>query len=203
MPWMISHFINLDKPYKNVSHLEDVLLVPGGDGGHVWRVTVEDNAGPVDLTGYAVTAKFQRFPDGNQFEVSGSASGSVAQVVFSSLVYTVPGLLRGVLFVSKNGQDIPLVEAYFDVRYNFTGDVTLNTDQIVFYPDAGRIAYNGTNYFDVSDTTATETDVRDGKMFFRADGALVEGNASFDATITGGTVTATLISGEDYELTIS
>ena len=203
MPWIISHFINLDKPYKNVSHLEDVLLVPGGDGGHVWRVTVENNAGPVDLTGYAVTAKFQRFPDGNQFEVSGSASGSVAQVVFSSLVYTVPGLLRGVLFVSKNGQDIPLVEAYFDVRDNFTGDVTLNTDQIVFYPDAGRIAYNGTNYFDVSGTTATQDDVRDGKTFFGADGVLTTGSADMAVTVTGATFTATLIDGEDYDIAVS
>lgn len=203
MPWMISHYINLDKPYKNVSHLEDVLLVPGSDRGHVWHVTVENDGGPVDLSGYTVTAKFQRFPDGNQFEILGDASGNVAQVVFNSLVYTVPGLLRGVLFVSKDAQEIPLVEAYFDVRDNFTGDVTLNTDQIVYYPDAGKIVYDGANYVNVSGVTATETDVRDGKTFVRADGTLTEGNASFDATITGGTVTATLISGDDYELTIS
>ncbi len=203
MPWMISHYINLDKPYKNVSHLEDVLLVPGSDRGHVWRVTVENDGGPVDLSGYTVTAKFQRFPDGNQFEILGDASGNVAQVVFNSLVYTVPGLLRGVLFVSKDAQEIPLVEAYFDVRDNFSGDVTLNTDQIVYYPDAGKIVYDGANYVNVSGVTATETDVRDGKTFVRADGTLTEGNASFDATITGGTVTATLISGNDYELTIS
>jgi hypothetical protein len=203
MPWMISHYINLDKPYKNVSHLEDVLLVPGSDRGHVWHVTVENDSGPVDLSSYTVTAKFQRFPDGNQFEILGDASGNVAQVVFNSLVYTVPGLLRGVLFVSKDAQEIPLVEAYFDVRDNFTGDVTLNTDQIVYYPDAGKIVYDGANYVNVSGVTATETDVRDGKTFVRADGTLTEGNASFDATITGGTVTATLISGDDYELTIS
>lgn len=203
MPWMISHYINLDKPYKNVSHLEDVLLVPGSDRGHVWRVTVENDGGPVDLSGYTVTAKFQRFPDGNQFEVLGDASGNVAQVAFNSLVYTVPGLLRGVLFASDGARDIPLVEAYFDVRDNFTGNVTLNTDQIVYYPDAGKVYYDGVNYFDVSGVTATETDVRDGKTFARADGTLTEGNASFDATITGGTVTATLISGDDYELTIS
>lgn len=203
MPWIISHYINLDKPYKNVSHLEDVLLVPGSDRGHVWHVTVENDSGPVDLSGYTVTAKFQRFPDGNQFEILGEASGNVAQVVFNSLVYTVPGLLRGVLFASDGARDIPLVEAYFDVRDNFTGDVTLNTDQIVYYPDAGKIVYDGVNYVNVSGVTATETDVRDGKTFVRADGVLSEGNASFDATITGGTVTATLISGDDYELTIS
>ena len=203
MPWMISHYINLDKPYKNVSHLEDVLLVPGSDGGHVWRVTVENGSGPVDLSGYTVTAKFQRFPDGNQFEILGDASGNVAQVAFNSLVYTVPGLLRGVLFVSKDAQEIPLVEAYFDVRDNFTGDVTLNTDQIVYYPDAGKIYYEGTNYFDVSSVTAEPGDVRDGKRFITSDGLFMLGNADYVADITGATVTETLISGDDYELTIS
>lgn len=203
MPWIISHFINLDKPYKNVSHLEDVLLVPGSDRGHVWHVTVENDGGPVDLSGYTVTAKFQRFPDGNQFEILGDASGNVAQVVFNSLVYTVPGLLRGVLFVSKDAQEIPLVEAYFDVRDNFTGDVTLNTDQIVYYPDAGKVYYDGANYFDVSSVTAEPGDVRDGKRFITSDGLFMLGNADYVADITGATVTETLVSGDDYELTIS
>lgn len=203
MPWMISHYINLDKPYKNVSHLEDVLLVPGSDRGHVWRVTVENDGGPVDLSGYTVTAKFQRFPDGNQFEILGDASGNVAQVVFNSLVYTVPGLLRGVLFASDGARDIPLVEAYFDVRDNFIGNVTLNTDQIVYYPDAGKVYYDGVNYFDVSGTTATEGDVRDGKLFLQADGTLVTGNADFAVTVTGLNVTAELIEDDDYEIIVT
>lgn len=203
MAWKISHYVNFNKPYKNVSHLEDVLLVPGGNAGHVWAVTVEDGGAPADLSGYTAEARFQRFPAGNQFTIQGSVDGNAAQVIFNSLVYTVPGLLRGVFFLISGAVEIPVIEAYFDVRDNFTGNVSLSEDQIVYYPDAGRIAYDGDDYFDISDTTAVQTDVRDGKVFYLADGTQATGDASFDATLTGGTVTATLISGDDYELTIS
>ncbi len=54
--WDINHNVNLDRPYKGVSHMEDVLLVPGGENGHRWRVTVINADGPVDLTGWSVYA---------------------------------------------------------------------------------------------------------------------------------------------------
>lgn len=203
MAWKISHYVNFNKPYKNVSHLEDVLLVPGGNAGHVWAVTVEDGGAPADLSGYTAEARFQRFPDGNQFVIDGSVDGNAAQVTFNSLVYAVPGLLRGVFFLISGAVEIPVIEAYFDVRDNFTGDVSLSEDQIVYYPESGRIAYNGDDYFDISDTTAVQTDVRDGKVFYLADGTQATGDASFDVTASGLTVTAQLVEGDDYEIIVS
>lgn len=203
MAWKISHYVNFNKPYENVSHLEDVLLVPGGNAGHVWDVTVEDGGAPADLSGYTAEARFQRFPYGNQFAIQGSVDGNAAQVIFNSLVYAVPGLLRGVFFLVNGAVEIPVIEAYFDVRDNFTGNVSLSEDQIVYYPDAGRIAYDGKNYYDVSGTTAETGDVRDGKVFRKADGTLATGNADFAVTIEGLSVTAELIEDEDYEIIVT
>lgn len=201
--WDINHSVNLDRPYKGVSHMEDVLLVPGGENGHRWRVTVINADGPVDLTGWSVYAKFQRVNGGNWMQVNGSAAENVAEVVFNVLCYSVPGVMRGVFYVENGNQVIPLIEAYFNVRETFGGDMALTVDQIVYMPDDALIMFDGIKYNDVSATTAVQGDVRSGKTFYLADGTLATGDTDFEVTITGSTVTATLISGDDYELTIS
>lgn len=202
MNYLIQMTIDLKKRYEQPLTMPDVLMVPGENAAHVWEITVLDGKQPADLTGYTATARFER-ADGFMREVSGTVSGSIASVTFDGPVYSVPGLLRGQFFVSKGTQVIALVEAFFEVRPDINGDTVLTVEDVLYYADEGRISYGGMSFYDVSGVTATETDVRDGKTFVRADGTLTEGNASFDATITGGTVTATLISGDDYELTIS
>lgn len=202
MYYLISMTANLRQKHQPYVPAPYALMVPGENAAHVWEITVLDGKQPAALTGYTATARFER-ADGFMREVSGTVSGNVARVTFDGPVYSVPGLLRGQFFVSKDTQVIALVEAFFEVRPDINGDTVLTVEDVLYYADEGRISYSGISYYDVSDATAVETDVRDGKTFVRADGVLSEGNASFDATIAGGTVTATLISGDDYELTIS
>lgn len=201
--WDINHNVNLDQPYKGVSHMEDVLLVPGGENGHRWRVTVINADGPVDLTGWSVYAKFQRVNGGSWMQVEGDAAGNVAEVVFNELCYSVPGVMRGVFYIESGQQILPLIEAYFNVRETFGGNMALTVDQIMYMPAQNIVRYNGIDYRAVSGTTAVQGDVRDGKTFYLPDGTEGTGDADFEVTLTGGTVTETLISGDDYELTIS
>lgn len=202
MYYVISMTANLRRKHQPYVPAPHALMVAGENAAHIWEITVMDGNQPADLSGYTANAKFER-ADGFMREVSGTVSGNVASVILDAHVYSVPGLLRGHFFVTKNTQVIALVEAFFEVRPDINGNTVLTVEDVLYYADEGRMGYNGKSFYDVSGTTAVETDVRDGKAIYRADGTLVEGNASYAATITGGTVTATLISGDDYELTIS
>lgn len=202
MNYLIQMTIDLKKRYEQPLTMPDVLMVPGENAAHVWEITVMDGKQPADLTGYTATARFER-ADGFMREVSGEVSGNVASVTFDGPVYSVPGLLRGQFFVTKDTQVIALVEAFFEVRPDINGDTVLTIEDVLYYADEGRMNYGGMSFYDVSGTTATEGDVRDGKLFRQADGTLAAGNADFAVTVTGLNVTAELIEDDDYNIIVT
>lgn len=202
MQYVIKMTVDLQKRYEEPITMPNVLMVPGENNAHRWEIAVLENGEAVDLSECEVYARFER-ADGYIRDISGSADGNVASVVFDKPLYTIPGVLRGQFFVAKSTEAMALVEAYFNVRMDITGNVALTVDDVVYYPDEGRIIYDAGSYYDVSETTAVQGDVRDGKAFYLSDGTLATGDADFEVTITGGTVTATQVSGDDYELTIT
>lgn len=202
MNYLISMVVDLQKKYVQPIPMPDVLMVPGESKAHAWAIKVLDGGVPAKLSGYTVSAKFER-ADGYMREIGGTLDGNTAIIVLDQYVYAIPGVLRGQFFISAADRKIALVEAYFNVRLDISGNIVLSIDEISYHPTEGLIVYHGSSFFDVSATSAVEGDVRDGKTFFRADGKFAEGSADFSETITGVTVTETLISGEDYELTIS
>lgn len=202
MNYLIQMTIDLKKRYEQPLTMPDVLMVPGENAAHVWEITVLDGKESADLTGYTATARFER-ADGFMREVSGTVSGNVASVTFDAPVYSVPGLLRGQFFATKDTQVIALIEAFFEVRPDINGDTVLTLGDVLYYAHEGRMTYAGKSFYDVSGVTAEPGDVRDGKRFLAADGTMMLGSADYEGDITGATVTETLISGDDYELTIS
>lgn len=153
-----------------------------------------------DLSGYSVKGQFVR-EDGTVVTVnSGTISGNVASITFSSGCYAVPGRLRAVVTLTKNSKPVSICETYFRVRESLDGTIVVPDDEIIYIPPK-EIRYYGTKFFEISDTTATAEDVRSGKTFYDAGGEKRTGNA--DMTINAGTATATLISGDDYLITMT
>lgn len=201
MQYVIKMTVDLQKRYEEPITMPNVLMVPGENNAHRWEIAVLENGEAVDLSECEVYARFER-ADGYIREVSGSADGNVASVIFDKPLYTIPGVLRGQFFVAKSTEATALVEAYFNVRMDITGNVALTVDDVVYYPNERRIIYDGDSFFDISDTTAIQSDVRDGKQFYLPDGTLAMGDADFSVTIQGVSVSEQLISGTDYELLI-
>lgn len=201
MQYIIPMQIDLQKPYRDPVTMPDVLMVPGENKGHVWQLAVYSGGEEVSIDG-SVYALFER-ADHSVHEVAGTRAGNIASVEFDAPLYAVPGILRGQLFVQTNTETTAMVEAYFNVRMDMNGDIILSVDEVRYFPGNGKIQYAGISYFDVSGTTATQDDVRDGKTFYAADGVLTTGGADMAVTVTGATFTATLVEGEDYDIAVS
>lgn len=202
MNWTIHQKIDLQGQYKQHYVLDDELLVPGDNGGHVWEIEVMDGGVPANLSGYSCQGKFMR-ADGAVPTVTGSISGNVVRVKFSSSVYVYPGQLRAVVLLTKGSEVVAICETYFFVSetLNGNGAIIVPADEIVYTPTR-QIVYQSRRFMDTSDSTATVDDVRSGKTFYDANGEKRTGNANM--VVDGsGTATAVLISGDDYRIVYS
>jgi len=65
-----------------------------------------------------------------------------------------------------------------------------------------KVVVQGNVLIDITDSTVTDGDLRDGITAYNRAGDKIIGNLSSGITVTNFSGTATLISGDDYKLTI-
>ena len=194
MNWLIKQKIDLQGRYKQHFAMDDVLLIPGNNEGHVWQVEVLDGGEAANLSGFTCKGQFVR-ADGSVVTITGSVSGNVASIKFSTGCYAIPGQLRGVITLTHSSKPMSICETYFIVRDTLDGNIIVPADEIIYIPPT-EIQYYGTRFFDIRQTTATAEDVRQGKIFYDAGGTKTTGNADMTINVSG--ATAQLISGDDY-----
>lgn len=176
MNWTIRQKIDLQARHKQHYTMDDVLLIPGNNEGHVWEIEVLDGGEPAVLTGYTCKGQFMR-GDGSVVTVSnGTISGNVASIKFASGCYVIPGQLRAVMTLTKDSKPVSICETYFLVRetLNGNGAIIIPSDEIVYTPTR-QIVYEDRKFMDVSDTTAVPWNVMVGKYFYDSEGEKQQG----------------------------
>lgn len=197
--WEILEHIDLQKLSRKPSFYRDALLTPGDKDSHklIFMILKDGVQAEISGTAYAI---FKR-ADGYKVHAEGTVSDNMVSIVIPPEACNFPGMLNCRVKLDSSLQTITLCDILFQVKPDYDGDSVLTSEEIVL--SDGVISYDGIGYYDVSGTTATESDVRDGKLFRQADGTIVEGNADFAVTVDGLSVTAQLVEGEDYEIIVT
>ena len=71
------------------------------------------------------------------------------------------------------------------------------------YQRAAKVIFGGETLIDLTDSTVTASDLRDGVIAYDKTGGKITGSLDSDVTVTNFSGTVTLISGDDYKLTIT
>lgn len=71
------------------------------------------------------------------------------------------------------------------------------------YQRAAKVMLGGDTLVDLTDSTVTAADLRDGVTAYDKTGAKIIGSLDVDVTVTNFSGTVTLISGDDYKITIT
>ena len=197
--WEILEHIDLQKLSRKPSFYRDALLTPGDKDSHKLTFVILKDGAQAEISGTA-HATFKR-ADGYKVHAEGTVSDNMVSIVIPSEACNFPGMLNCRVKLESALQTITLCDILFQVKPDYDGDSVLTSEEIVL--SDGVISYDGIGDYDVSGTTATESDVRVGKLFWQADGTLVAGNADFAVTVTGMSVTAELIEDDDYEIIVN
>ncbi len=114
MNWQFEQRVDLQQPTGIFSY-PDQLMSQGDHLANVWRVVVYNGLKPADLTGYAITAFFNR-SDGKTVPVNGTIDRHIASVVLPQSACTSIGPLIGILRANKDDQVITLATCRWNVR---------------------------------------------------------------------------------------
>lgn len=101
----------------------------GDDNAHSWIVEVLSSGSAADLSGYAASAYFIR-ADGNTVIASGSISQNTVNVELPQSCYSVPGVVKGVLKITKTGSTVTVGAIKFSVSTSTT-DTLVDPEDIV------------------------------------------------------------------------
>lgn len=118
MNWVIHQKIDLSQNSKK-SWDESTYAFTGDNNAHLWEVDVLDNGANADLSGYSVSAYFIR-ADGNTVIASGSVSQNTVSVELPQSCYSVPGVVNGVLKITKTGSAVTVGAIKFSVSPSTT-----------------------------------------------------------------------------------
>ena len=128
MNWAIHQKIDLSQNSKK-SWDESTYAFTGDNNAHLWEVDVLDNGANADLSGYSVSAYFIR-ADGNTVIASGSVSQNTVKVELPQSCYSVPGVVKGVLKITKTGSTVTVGAIKFSVSTSTT-DTLVDPEHIV------------------------------------------------------------------------
>ena len=101
----------------------------GDDNAHSWIVEVLSSGSAADLSGYSVSAYFIR-ADGNTVIATGSISQNTVNVELPQSCYSVPGVVKGVLKITKTGSTVTIGAIKFSVSASST-DTLIDPENIV------------------------------------------------------------------------
>lgn len=123
--WIIPQEIDLSRG-ENALDKHNVirpLAYPGNNKAHIWKVTVNDNGIPFDLSECSVYAYFKR-TDGNVVLLEGTVNNNDASVEFAPEVYAIPGIVKAEMNITVSGEfDTPIGGITFNVLENMTGNI--------------------------------------------------------------------------------
>ena len=98
---------------------ENTYAFTGDDNAHSWVVEVLENGTSADLSGYSSSAYFIR-ADGNTVLATGTISGNAVSVDLPKSCYSVPGVVSGVLKITKIGSTVTVGAIKFSVSSSTT-----------------------------------------------------------------------------------
>ena len=128
MNWVIYQKIDLSQNSKKAWD-ESTYAFTGDDNAHSWVVEVFSSGSAADLSGYAASAYFIR-ADGNTVIASGSISQNTVNVELPQSCYSVPGVVKGVLKITKTGSTVTVGAIKFSVSTSTT-DTLVDPEHIV------------------------------------------------------------------------
>ena len=128
MNWVIHQKIDLSQNSKK-SWDESTYAFTGDNNAHLWEVDVLNDGANADLSGYSVSAYFIR-ADGNTVIATGEISGNKVSVDLPQSCYSVPGVVKGVLKVTKTGSTVTVGAIKFSVSTSTT-DTLVDPEHIV------------------------------------------------------------------------
>ena len=101
MQWVIEQTVDLQHAIPHGAWPEP-LAVTGDSQAHEWRVRILENGAPAALDGCSCKGYFVR-GDGQTVLAEGSIAEAIAAVVLPQACYAVPGAVRGLLRISRDG----------------------------------------------------------------------------------------------------
>lgn len=122
MNWIIHEKIDLVRGFVDVNIWQTALMVPGDKAAHKWEIEVSSDGAPYDLTGHEANAHMVRADD-HEVLLKGEISGNLMTFIFKEEVYAIPGQLRGLVKVMKDGSVLSACETYFRVRKPLPGQI--------------------------------------------------------------------------------
>ena len=122
--WIIHQNVDLLRGFVDVNIWQEALMLPGDEAAHKWEIEIKSGGKPADLTGCTALAFFERSDkEKSTVTLDCSVSGNVVSVVFDPACYAIPGQLRGVMRVSKEGVILTACETYFRIRPPISGNI--------------------------------------------------------------------------------
>lgn len=126
--WLIEKTIDLARPPIVKAEAPYLLMVPGDENAHQWKITVHLNGQPASLSGFTATGVFQRH-DGTLVTCSGdnaTIDGNVVTITFRAECYNVPGGMRGAVRLNGSSGTVTLTDQAFLVQPAFDGDIVVD-----------------------------------------------------------------------------
>lgn len=124
--WILEQTIDLSHPRaEHLGAQPDLLMLPGDNKAHTWRVVCLRDGAAATLSGLTVVGYFLR-QDGSTVAVPGTVSGNVCSVTLAQACYAYPGNIRAAIRCTEtaSGTRITLAERVFTVRRSIdSGDI--------------------------------------------------------------------------------
>ena len=128
MSWIIEKTIDLKKPPQSKPEQPYLLMLPGDENAHIWKITVLVDGAPADLSGYTASGEFLRH-NNTLVTCSGANAaieGNILTITFRAECYNVPGGMRGAVRLSGSAGTVTLADQAFIVQPDMSGEVVVD-----------------------------------------------------------------------------
>ena len=128
MNWIIEKTIDLKKPPQSKPEQPYLLMLPGDENAHKWKITVLVDGAAADLSGYAASGEFLRH-NNTLVTCSGANAaieGNIVTITFRAECYNVPGGMRGAVRLSGTAGTFTIADQAFIVQPDMSGEVVVD-----------------------------------------------------------------------------